>query len=147
MHQNNPVRQNLVGKSVKGKVIKSQDDSHNNSQKDVIVRRIKKNDNSKTSYSSSVGFGHKKSNSENISDKPNSKKYHPTKPSVNSVNLHQNSSMKKEEKMTRKEFRNQHYQKALGKFQEFKKEQQMIRKNTPITKYRKGSAKRSKPLI
>ena len=58
---NIPARQNLVGKAVKSKANKlSNDDSHNSSQKDVIVRRIKKkSENPKTSYSASVGFGHK----------------------------------------------------------------------------------------
>lgn len=60
----------------------------------------------------------------------------------NSVNLDPNSSTKRQGNMTRGEFKNQHYKKALDKFQEFKKEQQMIRKSTPITKYRKGSAKK-----
>ena len=49
--------------------------------------------------------------------------------------------------MTKKEFKSQHYQKALDKFHEFKKEQKKNRKNTPITKFRKGSAKRSKQRI
>ncbi len=54
-----------------------------------------------------------------------------------------NSSMKKEDKMTRKEFRTHKYQNALDKFNDFKKKGGMNRKNTPITKFRKGSAKRS----
>lgn len=60
----------------------------------------------------------------------------------NSVNFDPNSSMKRQSNMTRGEFKTQHYKKALDKFQEFKKEQQIIRKSTPITKYRKGSAKK-----
>lgn len=114
------------------------EDSQNTSQKDVIIRRIKKKgDNAKAAYSQSIGFVHKKSNSELVSEA----KKHPKK---NSVMSNPNTSMKKEDKMTRKEFRTHKYQNALDKFNEFKKEREMMRKNTPITKFRKGSAKRSR---
>ena len=60
-----------------------------------------------------------------------------------SVNFDANGSVKRPKQATR-EFRSQHYKKALDKFENFKKEQQMIRKNTPITKFRKSSAKKRK---
>lgn len=122
------------------------DDSQNTSQKDVIVRRIKKkSENGKVSSQATLGFGHKKSNSEMIPDTlPKKESFQDFKKYQNSVNLDHNSSIKRQQKIT-KEFRSYHYKKALDKFEEFKKEQQMIRKNTPITKFRKSSAKKRKP--
>jgi len=65
-----------------------------------------------------------KSNSELITDKA-LKKNGMIKPSTslkpNKIGMHSN-------KMTRKEFKSQHYQKAFDKFQEFKKEQEIARK-------------------
>jgi len=128
----------LVSKS------KDNDDSQSNSQKDVIIRRIKKkNENSKSTNSYvSIGFGHKKSNSEIIADQISKKKsFKNFKPTNNTTNFEPNKSMKRPKPHTRGEFKSQHYKKALDKFQEFKKEQQLVRKNTPVTKFRKGSAK------
>jgi hypothetical protein len=122
------------------------DDSQNTSQKDVIVRRIKKKSEggNKAASHSSLGFGHKKSNSEMIPDTlPKKESFKDIKKFQNSVNFDPNGSVKRPKQVTR-EFRSQHYKKALDKFENFKKEQQMIRKNTPITKFRKSSAKKRK---
>jgi hypothetical protein len=122
-----------------GKLVAKKAKVDDNSQKDVIVRRIKKKG-EKNSNSMHGNFGHKKSNSEMINSDKNSS-FKNFKHNQNSVNIGKNSSMAAN--LNREGHRSQHYKKALDKFQEFKKEQQMIRKNTPITKYRKGSAKKA----
>ena len=126
--------------------VKDQDDSQSNTQKDVIVRRIKKkSDTTKAASQASIGFGHhKKSNSEMIPDAiPKKESFKDLMHNQNSMNVDHNNSLKRPNHHNRGEFKSNHYKKALDKFQEFKKEQQMMRKNTPITKYRKGSAKKS----
>lgn len=124
-------------------------DPHSTSQKDVIVRRIKKkNENSKASSHASIGFGHKKSNSEMLNDNLKKKSsFKDLKTNQRSMQVDPNSSLKRVKVHSRGEFKSQHYKKAMDKFQDFKKEQQMLRKNTPITKFRKGSAKRARVSI
>ena len=113
------------------------EDSHNNSQKDVIIRRMKKKSENLKNSNVNNSVGHKKSSSQFIDDQV-------SKNNTNSLVISsKGSTLKKGEKMIRKEFRTHKYQNALDKFNEFKKEREMNRKNTPITKFRKGSAKRS----
>lgn len=129
-----------TGKIIVTKVNKPNEDSQP-SQKDVIVRRIKKKgENAKAASQGTIGFGHKKSNSEMIpEDMAKNESFKALKYYQNSVIVNEGPNKADGQKA---EFRSQHYKKALDKFQEFKKEQQMLRKNTPITKFRKGSAKK-----
>ena len=61
---NEKLRNNSSSNKETGKILvskaKNNDDSKENTQKDVIVRRIKKkNENSKVSSHTNIGFGHK----------------------------------------------------------------------------------------
>lgn len=120
---------------------------HNDSQKDVIVRRIKKKNENNSSLIDGkdiyAGFGHKKSNSEmNEAELDKKRSFQNIRQNQLSVNFDPNRSLKRPKPNAKGEFKSQNYKKALDKFQEFKKEQQLVRKNTPITKFRKGSAKK-----
>jgi hypothetical protein len=120
---------------------------HNDSQKDVIVRRIKKKNENNSSLIGGkeiyTGFGHKKSNSEmNEAELDKKRSFQNIRQNQLSVNFDPNRSLKRPKPNPKGEFKSQNYKKALDKFQEFKKEQELVRKNTPITKFRKGSAKK-----